>query len=85
MQLTPNMHVLRVSYGSQYVTVKSLRFNQSLRYEKYTERLDNDLSYLENIILDLQAKGFNIIAKGEFGENMDVLVTDTFKPFRKEA
>lgn len=74
-----NYHILQVTYGNETMRITSKRFNQYITIRK--NHTDN--SYMnETIIPKLQELGFNIIGKGEFGQDKDILITDTFKPFR---
>lgn len=82
---TQNYHVLRVTYSNESITVKSLRFDQSIRISKYAPRANEVGSYMEELVIpELQQRGFNIIGKAEFGTTTDVVITDTFKPFKEE-
>lgn len=78
--LIQNYHILQVIYGNDTMRVTSKRFDQYITIRKN----HSDNHYLtETIIPELQKRGFNIIGKGEFGQDKDILITDTFKPFKE--
>lgn len=82
--MTNNYHILELKYlqptntkGSR-LKVISYRFKQSITLER-TYKHDNPK---EQAIETLTQLGFNIIGKGEFSDSSDILITDTFQPFK---
>lgn len=72
-----NFHAIEVKYNNTSFTLKSYRFNQSLRVGKKYEYG----RYIDQAIEHLTALGFNVIGKAEIGEK-DIIITDSFRPLK---
>lgn len=65
---------------TQRIIVRSKRFKESKHFA-FSAEFQNQI---ETAIKGLTELGFNIIARGTFGNDQDILVTDTFKGFKNK-
>ena len=78
-----NLHALEIkfyaptNYSGARVGIISKRFNQRITIN-FDYSFDNTTAIAINY---LTKKGFNIVAKSEFGAS-DIILSDTFKPLK---